>query len=210
MTLDMDSEETEMNEGMNFCAFYDKQSFKIKGFWPTNLDEDIKTSINVMWKHPIQRKILITLSENDALTTPELKAKVGHSMSTLHENLSKLETAKLIQTEMSYVKNKKKIIKPLILFVTQNATMSRKLKGFLNKGLWVDSKKSKQIIQFLNDNPNKYFSIPEISLKTKIPADEVTTLLKNWESQITRAFSDFMKPVPFEKKVMFKSKKNSK
>ncbi|RMF05537.1 ArsR family transcriptional regulator [Candidatus Woesearchaeota archaeon] len=194
---------------MEYCLFFDKATHQIKDFWPKNLDEETKNKLTLAWQNSIMREILLALSEHDELTTPELKKIVGHSMSTLHENIEKLKRYGLIEAEMTYVGNKKKVLRSRVLCVTRNPRLVSKLKNFLNKGLWVDSRKSKKIISFLDQHPNTYFSVPEIAAKTKIPADEVETLLENWDSQITRALSDFLKPPPFEKKILYRSLKGS-
>jgi len=191
---------------MEYCAYYDKNTLKILDFWPSNLSNEIKEQILLFWNQEIPRKILMLLSEEDDVTTPQIKAKVGHSMSTLHENIQKLEKSGLITTKMVYIGNKKKTLQPNVLFVTKNPKTTEKLKTFLNKGFWVDSKKSNQIVEFLAANKERAFTIEEISAKTKIPVDEVRTLLDNWDSQITRAFSDFMRATPFEKKTVYKAR----
>jgi DNA-binding Lrp family transcriptional regulator len=192
---------------VEYCVYYDGGSLSLRGFLPANMDERLKTRLRILWESEIPRKILMALSEDDELTTPELQQAIGHSMSTLHENIKKLQDAGLIEAKMSYVKNKKKVLTTKVLCVTQNPKLAAKLKGFLNKGLWVDSKKSKRIVRFLDDNPGVDFTVPEIASRTKIPADEVETLLTNWDAQITRAFSDFLKAVPFQKKVFYRSLK---
>ena len=192
---------------MDYCAYYDIKNLQIVDFWPNNIDVSIKNRIRHIWNQEIPRKILQVLSSEDDVTVPKIKEKIGHSMSTLHENIKKLEDAKLIETNMIYIKNKQKIIKPKILFVTKNPKLKKKLTTFLNKGLWVDSRKTHRIIDLLNSKSDKFFTVEEISIKTKIPVDEVMVLLDNWESQITRAFSDFLKDKPFEKRVLYRAKR---
>lgn len=187
------------------CVYFDKKSYALLDFFPKEINDEIKKNIMFYWNQDIPRKILQLLcTEDEGFTSPKIKDKIGHSMSTLHENIKKLEQAGLIKTEMIYEGNKQKIIKPKILFVSQNTTLTRGITAFLNKGLWVDSKRSKSIIDFLNKNSDKYFTPEEISAKTEIQVDEVRTLLDNWDSMATRAFSQFGKPIPFEKKVLYR------
>ena len=129
-------------------------------------------------------------------------------MSTLHENIKRLEIAGLIKATMSYKVNKQKIIETNLLAISKNTKLTETITKFLNQGLWVDTSLSDKIIEFLQDNCDTYFTTEEISAKTGIQLDEVQTLLDNWDSQITRAFSDFMKKQPFEKRVLYKG--NSK
>ena len=194
---------------MEYCIYYDKRNESIIDFLPTSLDSKVKQKITEVWNQEITREILKIISEEEEITAPKIKEKIGHSASTLHENIKKLEDLKLIKSEMSYKGNKKKIIKAKVLCVTKNPSYKEKFQRFF-QGLFVDSKNSKKIIECLEKNPNKYLSIEEISLKTKIPVDEIEILLKNWESQITRSFSDFMKEKPFEKKTLYKFKKQNK
>jgi hypothetical protein len=192
---------------MEYCVFYDKNSMEIQEFFPNDLDIEIKTKIINSWSQQILREILIYISENESITAPEIKEKIGHSMSTLHDSIKKLELLNLIESEMTYVDNKKKIIKPKILFVTKNPKYKTSLKKFF-QGLWVDSTNSKRIIDLLKSEQSKYFSPIEIANKTKIPIDDVELVLNSWESITTRGISDFLKEIPFEKKVVYKYKKH--
>lgn len=193
-----------------FCVYFDKRTYAILDYLPKDLDENLKKNISLLWNQEIPRKILQLLcAEDEGITSPGIKQKVGHSMSTLHENIKKLELANLIKTEMIYEGNKQKVIKPRILFVSQNTTLTRSITSFLNKGLWVDSKTSTKIIDFLKKNPDRYYTAEEISVKTSIQVDEVKTLLDNWDSMITRAFSQFLKEKPFEKKVLYRGNKSN-
>jgi len=191
------------------CVYFDKRTYAILDYLPKEINESMKKNISLNWNQEIPRKILQLLCvEDKGITSPGIKQKIGHSMSTLHENIKKLEMADLIKTEMIYEGNKQKVIKPKILFVSQNTPLTRSITSFLNKGLWVDSRSSNKIINFLSKNPDRYFTAEEISVKTNIQVDEVTTLLDNWDSMITRAFSQFLKKKPFEKKVLYKGIKN--
>ncbi|MBN2881864.1 hypothetical protein JXM83_07490 [Candidatus Woesearchaeota archaeon] len=200
-------EEANRAESSSFevCVYFDKRSGNILDFLPKDIDEELKTNIMLYWNQEIPRKILQFLCiEDEGVTSPRIKEQIGHSMSTLHENIKKLEIVGLIKTSMIYEGNKQKIIKPRILFVSQNTTLTKSITSFLNRGLWVDSKRSQTIIDFLMNNSDKYFTPEEISAKTGIQVDEVITLLDNWDSTVTRAFSQFMKTKPFEKKVLYK------
>jgi transposase len=192
---------------MNIIVYYDPKSMTILDFLPTNVEEEVKDSIRQLWNQDIPRKILVLLSQESEITAPIIKQRIGHSMSTLHENINKLEQAGLIHTEMIYKGNKQKIIKADVLCVSKNAPLTARITRFLNQGLWVDTSRSKKIVQFLKKNPNDWFSTEDISAKTGIQVDEVETLLKNWDSQITRSFSDFLKQTPFEKKVIYRFRK---
>ena len=191
------------SEKMEYCIAYDIEDENIIDFLPTDIDENIKQKILEAWNQEITREILKIISENQEMTAPKIKETIGHSASTLHENIKKLEDWGLIDTEMIYKGNKQRIIKAKVLCVTKNPKSKEKFKRFF-QGLFIDSNKSKIVIKFLSKNPKKYFSLEEISAGTKIPTDEVEILLNNWDSQITRRFSDFLKKKPFEKKVLYK------
>lgn len=190
---------------MDYCIYYDNKNQKLLEILPKNISSNVKDVLVKLWNQRLAREILITLSDKGEMTVPEIKSRIGHSMSTLHENITKLAINKLIDYEMSYKGNKKKLIVSKVLCITKNSKFKSSFKRFF-QGLWINSDNSKKIIKFLDSNPNKYFSIEEISIKTKIPVDEIEIALSNWESQLTRTFSDFLKEKPFEKKVMYKSK----
>ena len=192
---------------MECIAYYDKKTEEILDFLPKNIDNSFQSKILELWSQDIPRKILQYLSTEDNVTAPKIKVAIGHSVSTLHENIKKLEDAKLIETEMIYVGNKQKVIKPKVIFVTKNPKFRSVVKNFLSKGIWIDSERSKKVVKFLQENYKKSFTAEEISSKTGVPVDEIHTLLGNWDSQITRAFSDFLKEKPFEKRIMYKGKK---
>lgn len=190
---------------MEYCVCYEAEKNNIIGYLPSDIKDSIKNKILEAWNQKICRDILKTLSEKGEMTAPEIKEKIGHSASTLHENIKKLEDLDLIESEMSYKGNKKKIIKPKVLCITKNPKYKERFQRFF-QGLFVDSDKTKKIIEFLDKHPKKYFSIEEISARTKIPSDEIEILLNNWESQITRSLSNFLREKPFEKKVLYKAK----
>ncbi|HLP79716.1 MAG TPA: hypothetical protein VK158_03725 [Acidobacteriota bacterium] len=190
-----------------YIIYFDKKTESIIDFFPNNLSEVTKQSITEIWMQPICREILKLLTVMDSITAPVIQKHIGHSMSTLHENIKRLEQAKLIEAEMSYKGNKQKIIKTNTLVVSKNSKLTESITRFLNTGLWVDSERSNKIVEFLQANPDKFYSVEEISAKTSIQVDEVQTLLDNWDSQITRSFSDFLKKAPFEKKVLYRGSK---
>ena len=192
---------------MECIAYYDKKTMEVLDFLPKSIDGSFQSKVLELWSQDIPRKILMFLSTENQVTAPKIKSAIGHSVSTLHENIKKLEDAGLITTEMIYVGNKQKIIKPRVVFVTKNPMFRSVVKNFLSKGFWIDSKKSRKIIEFLQKNYTKSFTAEEISSKTGVPVDEIHALLSNWDSQITRAFSDFLKDKPFEKKVYYQGKK---
>ncbi len=194
---------------MEYCVYYDRRTDQILDFLPQPFDNSFKAKITDLWSQEIPRKILKLLADKDSLTIPRIKAEIGHSMSTLHENIRKLEGAGLIRTEMIYTRNKQKVIKPAVLFVTKNPKFKESIVSFVNKGLWVNSKKTRRIIAFLDQHPDKYFSVEELSTRLKMPVDEIQVLLDNWDSQVTRAFTDFLKERPFEKRVLYRSKQSS-
>jgi DNA-binding MarR family transcriptional regulator len=189
------------------CVYYDQKTEQILDFLPNNTNNTTKNHIRDLWSQEIPKKILMLLSTEKNLTAPKIKEKIGHSMSTLHENIKKLEDADLIETKMIYVGNKQKIITPRVIFVTKNPKFKSIIQNFLTRGFWIDSKKLNKIIEFLNKNIDRGFTAEEISNKTKIPVDEIHSLLATWDSQLTRAFSSFLREKPFEKVVLYKGRK---
>lgn len=187
-----------------YIIYYDKKTESIIDFFPNNLPENTRQAITEVWMQPICREILKLLTQHDKITAPVIQEQVGHSMSTLHENIKRLETTGLIKTTMSYKINKQKIIETNLLAISKNTKLTESITKFLNQGLWVDSSRSDTVTEFLQRNPDVYYTAEEISAKTGIQVDEVQTLLDNWDSQVTRAFSDFLKKRPFEKKVLYK------
>lgn len=193
---------------MKYYVYYNKKNHKIMDVFPNTVSSSLKNSIIRLWAERIPRKILITLSDFENLGVPDLQGKIGHSLSTLHENLSKLEEEGLINTKMIYSEKRKKIVSPKVFFVTKNPRHQEAFNRFF-QGLWVDSKKSKKLIEFLQNNPESFFTSEQISLKTKIPVDDVKLLLNNWDSPITKAMSDAFKDAPFEKKILYKARDKS-
>jgi biotin operon repressor len=193
---------TPLQQKLLYCVYYDGATEAVVDFFPTEITADLKGKIITFWNQEIPRKILKELSTQD-MTMQELKNKIGHSNSTLHENIKKLEEAGLINTEIIYEGNKIRVLSARMLFVTKNPEFKAKVQRFF-QGMWVDSDKNKKVIDFLQENPDKFFSSDQIAAKTGIPVDEVELILTNWDSQVTRALSDFMKQKPFEKKVLYR------
>jgi len=190
---------------MRFCVYYDQTSQEILDFLPQDMDASTKSSIFSHWKQDISRKILLLLSSEESMIAPQIKEKIGHSMSTLHEIIKKMEDDGLISTKMVYKGKKQKVITPNVLCITKNPNHKVLFQRFF-QGLWVDSKKTDAIVKVLKDEPEKFFSAEDISLKLHIPVDEVEIHLSNWDSQATKFFSRFMKAKPFEKKILYRSK----
>jgi biotin operon repressor len=187
---------------LDYCVYYDAQTEDIIDFFPTEIESGAKARIMNFWSQDIPRKILKELS-GQAMTMQELKSKIGHSNSTLHENIKKLEEAGLIHTEIIYEGNKIRVLAPRILFVTKNPEFKVKVQKFF-QGMWINSDHNKKVIDFLQDSPDKFFSVDQIAAKTGISVDEVELILSSWESKVTRAISDFRKDKPFEKKVLYR------
>ena len=191
-----------MKKNPEYCVYYDKDSEDILDFFPSNIDTDLKNTIIAVWKQDIPRKILKTISEGDT-TMQELRKKIGHSNSTLHENIKKLEELELIKTNLIYKGNKIRCLSPRLLFVTKNPKFKATIQKFF-QGLWVDTEANKKVVNFLQDNKESYYTTEEIATRTGMPVDAVELTLNNWESQVTRSLSDFMKKKPFEKKVLYR------
>ncbi len=192
---------------MENIAYYDEGSNTILDIYPPSTDPELKAKIIELWSQLIPREIMKVLTMEGNTTPSRVKEKIGHSSSTIHENINKLQDAGLIETQMSYAGNKQRIITPSVIFVSRNPTVRRAVNKFLSKGFWIDTKKSDQIISFLSNKAGEYFTPQEISAATKIPVDEIESLLEHWESPLTRAFSDLFKEVPFEKKVLYRARK---
>ena len=190
---------------MQLIAYYEKKKETLLGFFPTNADPSLLERVQTYWNQPVAKAILKILSRDETSTAPEIKQEVGHSMSTLHENIAKLERDGLLTTQMVYSGNKKKVLKPEVLFVTKNSTLTSAITRFLNQGLLVDSKTGSQIVEFLHKNKDRSFTADQISARTGIQVDEVETLLDNWDSIITRSFSEAFKQKPFVKRITYQS-----
>ena len=193
---------------MDYCAYYDKEHH-ILDYLPTDMDAHMKSAIDEYWNQDIPRKILLTLSEIGETNIPTIREQIGHSMSTLHENIVRLEQAGLISTKITYVENKKKTIMPKVLFVTKSPKFKVTFRKFF-QGMWINSKKNMKVTEFLQKYSKKYFTAEEISSKVKLPVDEVEILLSNWDSPTTRTLSTFLQEKPFEKKVLYRGIKKTK
>ncbi|MFT4250482.1 MAG: winged helix-turn-helix transcriptional regulator [Candidatus Woesearchaeota archaeon] len=191
-----------MHKEPQYCVYYDKETEEIQDFFPTSITADRRNTVITAWEQEIQRKILKSLSEGD-LTMQELRKTIGHSNSTLHENVKKLEEQELIHTQLIYEGNKIRVLKPAFLFVTQNPKGKAQIKKFF-QGIWVDSETNKKVIDFLKQNNQEYYTAEEIAAKTRLPVDDVQLALNNWESTVTRALSDVNKQQPFQKKILYK------
>jgi DNA-binding Lrp family transcriptional regulator len=187
---------------LEYCVYYDSQTGDIIDFFPQEIPVDLKNKVINSWNQEIPRKILRELSTKE-MTMQELKAIIGHSNSTLHENIKKLEEQGLIYTNIVYEGNKIRILAPRIIFVNKNPEHKSKVQRFF-QGMWVDSEKNKKIVEFLQENADKFFTSDQIAAKTGIPVDEVELILSNWESQFSRGLSDFLRSKPFEKKVLYR------
>lgn len=185
-----------------YCVYYDAQTDAILDFFPVDVPADLRSKIMSFWEQEIPKKILKELSQKE-LTMQELKGLIGHSNSTLHENIKRLEEAGLIHSEIIYEGNKIRVIQPKLLFVTKNIEFKSKVQRFF-QGMWVNSEHNKRVIDYLQDNPDKFFTVDQIAAKTNLPVNEVELILSNWDSQVTRALSDFLKEKPFEKKVLYR------
>ena len=188
-----------------YCVYYDKETEEIQDFFPAHIDADLRNTVINSWEQEIPRKILRALSEGEK-TMQELRKEIGHSNSTLHENVKKLEELDLIQTKLIYEGNKIRVLEPKFLFVTKNPSSKAQLKKFF-QGLWVDGETNQVVIDFLQQHHQKYWTADEIAAKTNLPVDDVELALSNWDSKVTRALSDFMKQKPFEKKTLYRGKK---
>lgn len=194
---------------MEYCLYYDERNESILDVLPKTIDPNLISDIDKVWSQRIPRLILKALSKEKEFTLSKLKEEVGHSLSTLHEALLKLESLGLVESEIIYSKNKQRIIRPKILCVTRNPKNLILLKKFF-QGIWINSKKSKKLLSFFESNSKEYFSVEEISVKIGLKVDEVEILLSNWDSFFSRGVSEVIRDVPFEKKVLYKGKEKFK
>ncbi len=196
-----ESPKVTMEQGPEYCVYYERDSEDILDFVPA-IDADLRNTVIAVWKQEIPRKILQAISEG-GLTMQELRKRIGHSNSTLHENVKKLEELQLIRTNIIYEGNKIRVLEPRFLFVTKNPKFRIAVQRFF-QGLWVDSSANEKVLEFLSKHPDEYFTAEEIAAKTGLTVDKVELALTSWDSQATRALSDFMRKRPFEKKVLYK------
>lgn len=191
-----------MGDGPRYCVYYEPKTEKILDFLPVHIDGAVKSTVITTWDQKIPRKILKALSEGP-LTMQELRNKIGHSTSTLHENVLKLEDLGLVSTKLIYEGNKIRKLNPEFLFVTKSPRFKTAVQRFF-QGIWVNSDASEKVVQFLKAHPDDYFTAEEIAAKTNLSVDEVELALSNWDSQVTRALSDFLKKKPFEKRITYR------
>ncbi len=172
---------------------------------PHELDDDIKATITKYWQQQISQKILKTLSSQGQMTISSLAKELGHSVSTIHENIKKLEGEQLITTAISYEKKKQRVITPNILFATKSPKYKEAISRFF-QGLWVNSKDTTLIMDFLEQQKPKKLTVEEISAGTKLPVHRVEIALSNWDTVITRGISQLNKEKPFVKEVTYHAK----
>jgi DNA-binding Lrp family transcriptional regulator len=189
----------------SICVYYESESNNIIDIMPKDLEQEYKSNIAKIWQQPISRKILKALSMQEHMTISTLAKELGHSVSTIHENIKKLEDKKLISSTISYEKKKQRLITSNILFATKSPKYKESLSKFF-QGLWVNSKDSKKILTFLEKNKTKEFSVPQISAGTKIPVHRVEIALSNWDNIITRGISQVNKKQPFIKRITYQAK----
>lgn len=189
----------------NICVYYDEKKEFIIDISPREIDPELKSLVEQAWNQTILRKILILISQGTN-RLPDIQEEIGHSASTLHGAVQKLASMHLISYEMIYRGNKQKILSSKVVCVTKNQKSKTALQKFF-QGLWIDSKKTNQIIKHIQKKPDKWWTPEELSLQTKIPVDEILLLLSNFDSQTTRSLSQFMKEPPFEKKISYRAKK---
>jgi predicted transcriptional regulator len=91
---------------MKYIIYYDKKTETISEYFPKDLSEQVKQTILEVWAQPICKEILKLLTNNDEITAPFIQEQIGHSMSTLHDAVKRLELAELIDTQMIYKQNK--------------------------------------------------------------------------------------------------------
>jgi hypothetical protein len=190
---------------MHICVYYDEKKKFILDISPSELDPEIKSKVEETWNQPILREILILISEGTN-RLPNIQKAIGHSSSTLHTAVERLKSLGLISCDMIYQGNKQKILSSNIICVTKNAKSKIALQKFF-QGLWIDSSKTQKIIEVMSSSDH-WWSAEELSAKTKIPVDEISLLLSNFDSLTTKALSQFMKKPPFEKKVMYRAVKD--
>jgi len=190
---------------MQYCVYYNNKTDAIIDIIPESIDPGFRAAIERAWNQEITRKMLIELSRLEETTAARLKDAIGHSSSTLHENIRRLEELGLIESEMVYKGNKQKMLKARIITVSKNPEHKRRFKKYF-QGIWIESDKSKEVIGFLKKNKGTFFTAEEISAQTGIPVDDVELQLSNWDSFTSRALSEFLKERPFEKKTLYRSR----
>lgn len=187
------------------CVYYESENNNILDIVPHEVDDELKANITKSWQQPICQKILKALSTNNSMTISSLASELGHSVSTIHENIRKLEQQELISTNISYEKKKQRVITSNILFATKSPKYKEALSKFF-QGLWVNSKDSNTIIEYLEKNKPKKFTVAELSAGTNLPIHRVEIALSNWDNIITRGVSQVNKEQPFVKEVTYHAK----
>ncbi|OIO66745.1 hypothetical protein COY28_03330 [Candidatus Woesearchaeota archaeon CG_4_10_14_0_2_um_filter_57_5] len=191
---------------MEGCVSYNRKSFELLDFLPSDMDAGLKSTINQYWHQRIAREILIALSSAEEIPMSQLRDQIGHSASTLHENIKRLQEVGLIEAEMSFKGNKQLLLRPRVIFVSDNPKVAAAFQKFF-QGLFIDTNATKIVLAFLNENPDKFFTSAEISSRTNMPKTQVEIALSNLESPITRAYSTFYRSAPFEKQISYRIRK---
>lgn len=189
---------------MDICVYYDERKHYIIDISPRELNPETRSKLEEIWNQPILRQMLILITEG-VNRLPDIQQRIGHSASTLHAGLQRLEQEGFVQAKMIYKGNKQKLLSSNVLCVTRNPHSRIAAQKFF-QGLWVDSEKTKRIIDAMQKDRERWWTAEELSAKTRIPVDEIALLLSNFDSQMTRALSQFLKEPPFEKKVLYKAK----
>lgn len=189
---------------MDICVYYDERKEFIIDISPQGLDPHTRSLLEEYWSQPILRQLLITISRG-VHRLPDVQKEIGHSPSTLHAALQKLVDGGFVSFEMSFKGKKQKILSPRVLCVTKSPRHRIALQKFF-QGMWVDSAKTKKIIDQLCKDPDKWWTAEELSVKTGITIDEIELLLSNFDSQMTRALSQFLSKPPFEKRISYRAK----
>ncbi|USN46014.1 MAG: MarR family transcriptional regulator [Candidatus Woesearchaeota archaeon] len=189
---------------MDVCVHYEKDA-GIVDILPQNIKPQLRKDLFEAWNTPIQQKILLSLNGKEEVDASSLTSEIGHSASTIHENVERLTRKGLLESKIIYKGKKRKILTSHILLVTNNPKYKKTIQRFF-QGLWVNSKKTKQIIEFLQQQPETFYTAEEIAAKTRIPLNEVQILLNNFDSPLTKGVSHAFGDAPFEKKVLYKGK----
>ncbi|HDP73360.1 MAG TPA: winged helix-turn-helix transcriptional regulator [Candidatus Woesearchaeota archaeon] len=196
-----------INESSRACLYYDANENIIE-ILPMEIEPALKDSLAYFWGKEVSRKILKHLSKYECAKMQDIRKDVGHSSSTVHEYLHKMEKSGIVELEKVYKGKKEILVKPKAICVTKNKRFKQSVSRFF-QGLWVNSEKMNRIILLLHKNSDKFFTSEEISAKTSIPVDEVELLLSNWDSKLTRAVSDLTKEPPFEKRTVYRAMKGT-
>lgn len=189
----------------SICVYYESENNNILDIVPHQINDEIKANIVKSWQQPVSQKILKALSSTNNMTISSLAKELGHSVSTIHENIKKLEQLQIIQTTISYEKKKQRVITSNVLCATKSPKFKEALSKFF-QGLWVNSKDTNVIMDFLQKHKPKKFTIEQISASTNLPVHRVEIALSNWDNIITRGVSQVSKEQPFVKEVTYYAK----